>query len=428
MKRLLLSLSIWFLCALPLAAQGLEDLYIVLAEAAGLDPNTGQYTFLTLILPPGGQYQALGTAFTALARDSGYLEANPAGSAQLAQTELSLYHNDWIGDSRIEGLVLTLRQGDFGFGLGAKLLYLPFTGIDAWGQRLNRDGRFAKGYYTEFVGTMNVSYNFFRSFYFQGLTVGGNLKAAHRGLSEEIYAGQSAFNLLLDFGLLTRFNFLKFYASRFPNTGFGLSLRNLGAPVGGDPMPTRLVAGLAYSPLRPFTLTVDGTLPLSVSENFSLGNFGSWSAGSAAVELPHAALGLDVVFTDFLSVQGGFLFKTSSPRATAGLTMALERLLLHVNYAVDLATTTTLLDRFSLEIKLNLGDFGRQIAEDQARELYLQALELYAQGELAEAVDLLDRSLELNPQFTPAQQIRDTARRALQLQQILENLNQIDRN
>ena len=45
------------------------------------DPNTGLTAFPTLLIPMGGRFEAMGTAFTAVADDAGYIESNPAGSA-----------------------------------------------------------------------------------------------------------------------------------------------------------------------------------------------------------------------------------------------------------------------------------------------------------------------------------------------------------
>ena len=71
--------------------------------------------------------EGMGTAFTAVADDSGFIEANPAASASLARTELSVLHNNWISDTRVESVVFTTRYDHLGLGAAAKVLYLPFT-------------------------------------------------------------------------------------------------------------------------------------------------------------------------------------------------------------------------------------------------------------------------------------------------------------
>ena len=318
MKRFLLVLFL-VLCSVSAWAQGLEDWYAAVSELAGIDNNAGLTSFLTLVIPPGGMYQAMATAYSAVVKDSGYLEANPAGSALLKETELSFYHNDWIGDSRLETVVFTIRQGDFGFGFGAKLLYIPFTGIDTWGNMYQNpwSSTYAKGYYTEFVGTLNMAYTAFGNYYFHGITFGANLKFAERSVPDALAQNQSAIDMMVDLGALTKFNFLKFYPSRERNLAFSAVLKNFGPPVQGDPLPTAFVLGTAYSPIRPLTVSVDGTLPLNLGSSFTFSNLGGISLGSQS-ESASVATGMDLAITTFWAVQAGLQIKPGEPRFTAG--------------------------------------------------------------------------------------------------------------
>jgi len=414
------------LCSVTSWAQGLEDWYSALSQAAGIDKNAGLTTFLTLVIPPGGMYQAMGTAYSAVLKDSGYLEANPAGSALLKETELSVYHNDWIGDSRLETVVFTIRQGDLGIGLGAKLLYLPFTGVDTWGERYKNSWSqdYAKGYYTEFVGTLNAAYTALGNYYFHGITMGANLKVAQRSVPEALARNQSALAVMVDLGAVTKFNFLKFYPSRERNLAFAAVLKNVGAPVDGDPLPTAFVIGTAYSPIRPLTFSVDGTLPLNLGSSFSFSNLGGLSLGSKS-ESASIAMGMNLALTTFFALQGGLELKPGRPRVSTGFTVNLEKLTLNASYIVDLLTTLAVPDRLSVEIKLNLGDLGRQEAEDRARELYLAGLDSYAKGNLEDAVLQWDKALEILPTFIPARELRDTAQKALDLREKMETNQKI---
>ena len=177
MKRILLLVTVLFLLSLPLFAD-FSDFYYNLNQglSAYADPNTGLTAFPTLLIPMGGKYEGMGTAYTAVSMDSGFLEANPSASASLELTELSFYHHSWIADSNLEGVVYTIRYDDLGIGLGGKFLYVPFTEYNEWGERENR------GYISESVATLNVSYNFFSDFDFYGLGIGANLKAAYRNI------------------------------------------------------------------------------------------------------------------------------------------------------------------------------------------------------------------------------------------------------
>jgi hypothetical protein len=200
-------LPFFFLSLAGLHAE-FEDTYSDLISMAGLDPNSGQNSFLTLLIPSGGKYQAMGTAYTAVVRDTGYLDANPATSAHLENTELTFFHNDWIDDSNLESVAYTQRMGDLGWGVAAKFLWLPFDATNTWGETT------ASGAYTESIITLNGSLNMLNDYYYSGFSIGFNLKTAYRGISEELAADQSAVALMGDFGVLTRFNLLKNFASR----------------------------------------------------------------------------------------------------------------------------------------------------------------------------------------------------------------------
>jgi len=415
------------LLACPLWSQGLEDWYKYLSELSGVDKNAGLTTFMTLVIPPGGMYQAMGTAYSAVLKDSGYLEANPAGSALLKDTELSVYHNDWIGDSRIETVVFTMRQGDFGYGFGAKLLYLPFDAVNAWGQRYQNpwSQSYAKGYYSEFIGTLNASYTMLGNYYFHGITLGANLKVAQRTVPEAIAKDQSAFGVMVDVGALTKVNFLKFYPSRERNLAFSAVLKNVGAPVQGDPLPTAFVAGMAYSPIRPLTLSADYNVPINLGSDFSLTHLSGSGLGSNS-ESMWVATGMNLALTSFWAVQSGFDIKPGRPRFTAGTTVDLDKVSVNVSYTVDLVTTLAVPDRLAVEVKLDLGDLGRQEAEDRAREYYLAGLDAYAKGNLEDAVVQWDKALAILPTFLPAKELKETAQRAIELRKTMEQSQKIE--
>ena len=97
------------------------------------DPNTGLTSFPTLLIPMGGIAEGMGTAYTAVGADAGYIEYNPAASALLKTSELAFYHHNWIADSNMEGVVYTVRFNDFGMGFAGKFLYVPFTAYNEWG-------------------------------------------------------------------------------------------------------------------------------------------------------------------------------------------------------------------------------------------------------------------------------------------------------
>ncbi len=371
------------------------------------DPNAGLTAFPSLLIPSGGLYEAMGTAYTAVASDSGYINANPSASSRLADTELSFLHNNWIADSRLEGVVYSSRYKDLGYGVAGKFVYLPFTAYNDWGERVS------SGYYSESVATANVSYNFLSSYYFSGISVGANFKAAYRHVPAAIYAGQSALTGMMDVGALSRFDFLKFYASRDRNFAIGATVRNLGFYAEGDPLPTYASVGLAYSPFRPLTLAMDFNYPFSLTPT------------TYPAEGWNIATGVKLAVTDFFTVAGGFRYQGGDPRLSLGSEILINKISLVVDYTLDLTTQLNVPDHFSVAATFNLGDQGRGEIRKMVDKYYIAGLNAYAKGNLQDAIDYWNEALKLDPTFQPAAQYKTTAEAALKLENEMRNLRKI---
>ncbi len=367
--------------------------------------NTGLTVFPTLDIPMGGEYEAMGTAYTAVSRDSSFFSANPAGSSDLEYTELALYHNNLIADTNMEGIVYTTRKDAFGVGVAGKYLYVPFTEYDDFGLQQGT------ARYTETIVGANLSYNFLNSFNFNGVAVGGNLKFAYRNIPEIIASGQSASAMMVDLGVLSRFNVLKFFSSRDRNAAAGFTIRNLGPNVLGEPLPTELSIGLSYYPLRPWLLAFDLNQPVTPFSPTDAEKMGF-------------AFGTAVAVTDFFSVRGGFGLEGGNPRISMGGAVTIEQLIVSLNYTLDMTTQLSAFDRISLNVRFNFGDKGREATESQVRELYLDALVAFADGELEQAIALCEQALELDPRFQPAGETLKMASQMFRLQQEMESIRQ----
>ncbi|WP_010262749.1 UPF0164 family protein [Treponema primitia] len=370
----------------------LKDIY-------GIDDNAGLTAFPVLNVPLGGRAEGMAGSFSAVSDDISFLEWNPAGSSMLAKTELALFHNNWIADTKIEGAAFASRLKDFGFAAGGKWLYTPFTEYNIYGERAS------KGYYSEAVGVLNGSYNFLSGYYFTGISLGINLKGAFRFVpdysdadDQENHTGslisgsgasQSAAMAMADIGVLTRINFLKFYNSRERNLSFALTARNLGPPALDDPLPTVAVAGLSWKPLRPILLSFDYSIPMNlVNPDLS--------------EKPYWAVGLSAQVTEFLSMRAGLLTKSGSVRVTVGSAVELKKFSIDLNYTLDLLTQFTPMNRISLGVRFNLGDQGRKAREEEAEALYIRGLSAYSRGETVEARYYWEETLKVDPRFEPA--------------------------
>jgi hypothetical protein len=409
--------------ALDFSAGGYGSIADYLNSIYGPDENAGLTAFPVLNVPMGGRSEGMAGAFSAVADDISFIEYNPAGSSMLPYTELAFFHNNWIADTKVEGAVYASRIRDFGFGAGAKWLYTPFTEYNIYGDRVS------KGYYSEAVGALNVSYNFLSGYYFSGVSVGANLKGAFRFVPDytdaddlgnnmgSIIAGsgssQSAAMVMADIGALTRFDFLKPYSAREPNTSFALVIRNLGPPAMEDPLPTVAVAALSYKPLRPLLVSFDFFVPMNLGD-ISLSEKPYWAAGfSASV-------------TNFLSMRFGLMGKAGNVRITLGSAVKLEKISLDINYTLDLLTQMQPLNRVSLGVRLDLGDGGRSALAARVDELYLAGLEAYARSDREQARQLWQDALALNPKFDPAREGLNILAHSQNVQDRIDEMQQLD--
>lgn len=380
----------------------------------------GETAFPSLLVPVGGEYEGMAGAYTAVARDISFFEANPAASSRLDVTELAVWHNNLIADASLEGLYYTERFEHLGVAAGMKVLRVPFTAYDLRGQQSSAAGRYVEG-----ILGLNLSYNFLHSFDFHGIAVGANLKGAYRNVPDRFAANQSTFVVMGDFGLLTRIDFLKFYSSRERNLSFGLALRNVGTPgnlgtpaLSGsgtvtDPLPTEATFGLAYKPIRPLIVSFDLTRPVSI--------FGD--VGDTSFEY---AMGTAVTITDFLTAHAGFALKGGNPRLTLGASVTVNKIDLFVNQTLDQTTQVGSPDRFSLQSSFDFGDKGRAERRATVEDLYLDALVAFAEGDLEMAMELSRDALELDPTFGPAEETLETAGRMQDLQSRMEDIRRGD--
>jgi hypothetical protein len=368
----------------------------------------------------GGRAEGMAGAFSAVADDISFLDHNPAGSSMLAQSEIAFFHNNWIADANVAGAAFASRRGDMGFAAGVKWLYIPFTEYNMFGTRVSR------GYYSEGVATLNISYNFFRGYHFSGLSVGANLKAAFRAVPDFTDADdlgqnlgviihgsgreQSTIMAMADFGLLARFNLLKFFSAREQNTSVSLVVRNLGPPAMGEPLPAAITAGLAYRPLRPLLFSFDFSVPVNLED-------------PALSERPYWAAGFAGEITSFLSMRAGLMGRAGNARITVGSGIHMERMSIEVNYTLDLLTQIQPLNRISLGVRLNLGDQGRRERSDMVDALYLQGIYAYSRRDFDTAQFYWEEALRLDSRFTPAREGIEIIRRTLELE---ERIHQVD--
>ena len=407
-SRLLVTFSalLILLPALSLHALEYSDIYDTLTDLGYFNStkNEGTTSFRSLLIPIGGRAESLGSAYTGLCDDAGYINYNAAASCILNDTQACAFHNSWIADSKLDTIVATTRIDNFGFGLQAGCLYLPFSEYNIFGERVNAS------YYTETNIAANISYNFLAGYDFKGLALGATLKTAYRSVPDYTdndtdaiisFSGleQSGLAIMADLGMMLQFNFLKFFASRTPNVRIGISAQNLGASITGftsksgikldDPLPTYFAAGMSCQFLPIITATFDIKQPVNL---FNPSDYQMFSFST----------GFIFAFTKNFSLLTGAEFKGGNPRFSLGSELQLSNARFNFNYTLDLTSSLNPINRISLSAKILLGDRGRAERQKLIDELYSKGLEYYANAEWEKAIEEWQAVLILNKRYDPA--------------------------
>ena len=402
------------------SAASLSDAETTLGDifASMADSNEGTTTFRSLSIPFGGRTESLGSAYTGLCDDISYLRFNPAAGSIQKETQIAIFHNSWIADSKLESLAFTTRSKNYSnlsTGGFISCFYLPFTEYDFFGERV------AGSYYSESIAAFNISYNLLAGYDFKGLAIGTTLKAGWRGMPDytdndtgAIIAGsglsQSGLAFMADVGIMMQFNFLKFYSSRDPNVRIGISAQNLGISLTGfgeqiktdDPLPTTVTAGISVRFIKPFVLSIDFVQPLNLI------NLNTYL-------LPSVNTGLSIQFAPFVSLLAGFSIKGANPKISTGFEFEIAKIRLNLNYTLDLTTSLAPINRISLSAKLLLGDKGRSIIDAKVDEYYQLGLKFYADGKWEDAIVVWEEALKLNKRFDPAIQGIQSARYQIEM-------------
>lgn len=384
-----------------------KDLFDVEAELAKvyatlISENEGLSSFRSLLIPKGGRDESLGQAFTGLCDDLNFMNYNPAASAILKNGQMAFNHNSWIADSKMETLTYASTAGNLGFGGQINCFYLPFSEYNLFGDKV------AGSYYSETITTLNVSYNFLAGYNFKGLAVGANFKTGWRGMPDYtdnntneliLNSGleQSAVSFMGDLGLMMQFNLLKFYASRDPNVKLGLSVQNLGVAFTGfgkavkkdDPLPSTANFGFSVKFIKPVTVSFD------IKQPFNLLDFSYY-------EKPSAAMGVELRFTDFVSLMSGVQLKGGNVKFSLGSEFEVRKVRFDVNYTLDLTTSFSPVNRFSASALIQLGDHGRANKQAQVDKWYNEGIYWYSVRNYEMAKACWNEALKIDRHHDPS--------------------------
>ena len=155
-KKFISFLIILILAAVNIFAIDVSDISDVFTDLGYIDSskNEGTTSFRSLLIPVGGRSESLGSAYTGLCDDAGYINYNSAASCIINETQACAFHNSWIADSKMDTVVYTTRIDNVGIGFQA----------------------------TNFAA--NISYNFLAGYDFKGLALGATIKSAFRSVPD----------------------------------------------------------------------------------------------------------------------------------------------------------------------------------------------------------------------------------------------------
>jgi hypothetical protein len=408
MRLLFTALAVLLLSIVPLSAQSdFENNFLSsylsfeqFWQRIGGDYGTTFFPFL--LNGYGGRETGLSGAFTAVADDVTTMEKNPAGTASLPYTELFFSHNKIMGDINYNTAAYSMRFNDLGFGAGTRILYTPFTHYDSFGTAQ------ASGMITYSVFTFNVAYNFMRTYRFFGLSLGANAKVYVYGVPANIARNQTRASVVFDFGLLTRFNFLKAYKLKEKNFSFGFAVRNLGPFMDDEPPPTDISIAIAYKPIEPLMFSVDFNYLIS----YSLFTWKNWSVNT----------GIEWKFTKFTSLLVGATIK-DNPSFSLGLNVEFEDFTVTATYTPDFIDVF----QFSVSASLRFGDLGRKDKAITIKKWYANALRQINNGDYYGARDTLIQIIRKDWSFVPAHQHLLYCKKQIKVQEELEKINESEK-
>jgi tetratricopeptide (TPR) repeat protein len=220
-----------------------------------------------LDIPVGSRPAAMAGAYGAVSDDVFGLRYNPAGLGQMKTSALALQHNDWGLGMRQEFIAgaLPLEENT----LAAGLTYMSYGNMDERDETGNLTGQTLAP--TDIALTAAYGYGGWGPNFFAG--------AALTVLEESLY-GENTLGFVGDVGGK--------YRVPAANLDFGLALRDLGTPISGYSLPTKVTAGLA-------THIFENTLLLSADADYPLAN-----------NVLQFALGGEVTLLDCLAIRLGY--------------------------------------------------------------------------------------------------------------------------
>jgi hypothetical protein len=353
--------------------------------------DTGEVGPAMLKMTFGSRALALGGSFVGVADDVYYMDANPGAGEATKVLKLSLLHQEWIEDVNYEAIRVSRGLGKrFYWGLGFTYMYLPFTYYDYYGSQVGGSVRLSQA-----LGTLNMGYEFRK----HRLSMGANLKVLYNNVPTEIlearygtdYTDQNYLVYAGDFGIFGRTDFLKTYIGPEPSFMYGLVVKNVGYSDAIDKLPTEIQAGVSYRLFWHLLLTAQFNYPL--------------------YEPMYGAAGLEFDIRKKVFLQAGVRI-SENPMLGVGFGYRFRDIELNVSYTPRIEFPNV----FSVSVNFYFGETKTRRRDEQITSLLIESLEQFEASHYDEALQSVDKVLELDPGNKIALSLRQTIQK-------IENLN-----
>jgi hypothetical protein len=333
---------------------------------------TGESGPPMLKLVYGSRALSLGGAYVGVANDVYYMDSNPAGGDPSRVLKLSIIHQEWIADTNYEAVRVSRGFSNrFFIGLGFTYLYLPFTYYDDYG--------YASGDYTisQCMGMLNAGYVFDK----YNIAVGANLKAFYSYVPEDLYADQSYLLFAGDVGVIARTNLLKTYIGPDPSLSVGVTVKNLGYSQVMPKLPTEIHAGASYRVVRNLLVSGEAVVPL--------------------YEPVYGCIGVEFDIAKTFFLQGGIQI-VENPMAGVGFGYRRKDFNIYASYTPSMAFRNMM----SVSVEFTFGSTKGMEREQEVHRLMVEALDAFREAEYEEALELVEKVLELDPNHRKAKLLK----------------------
>ncbi|WP_320341335.1 UPF0164 family protein [Treponema paraluiscuniculi] len=352
-------------------------------------------------LRTGGRYEMLGLAFTALADDASFFEANAAGSAAFPYLLVGGFHFARVNQLHTDTIALVHSIGRTGYGFSASVQYPhPPTGEKTVGG----------------VAIFNVAHRFLSAYRFKGISVGTNVKVGYRDSSAG-GGGKKHVVATADIGLQGTWSVAKNFGSHEPNLWVGGTVKNVGLSVEVDasssgssvgvgrtvhPTNSSFILACAYQPIRWFLFGTGIEWKYNVQE-FAGNNRFRYGVAFLLLPVQYVAFGSNVFLTGLapdIRASAGVEFKSTWVR-------------------VDLTYTYESSGKNQHAISCGIAGFfnrdRRKHLEKEVYTSYLRGLRHYDAQHYEEAIAEWRRTLQRAGSFEPAREGIERATKLLQL-------------